>query len=50
MWMTNIRPLVKKSEFFAKIRVLAIIFCKSMGNGIFYNGQNSEIFEIDFLG
>ena len=47
--MTNIRPLVKKSEFLKKTCVPAIIFCKSIGNGIFYSGQYNENFANDFL-
>ena len=47
--MTKKGPLVKKSECFTKMYVLAIFFCKSKGNGTFYNGKNSEILKIEFL-
>ena len=48
--MTNAMPLVKISEFITKNCVLALFPPrKSMENSLFYNGQNSEHFEIDFL-
>ena len=43
--MTSTRPLVKRSEFITKNCVLASFFCKSMGNNLLYNGQNSDDFE-----